>query len=1102
GITVDFANGTNTEGYYAISGNTVVLTAAGEAFLDAGNTLPNVSVTTSTGVTQTNTVTTTLINDAPTAVDDYKMTGVRAEYYGYQEGIDGSNLTNITQIRNFMTSNTPDAIFTPTSLNYALGSGNLGSGTNLQTFLGADAASLNTDPGDSSDAIIHMQGFITLNAGTYNFKVTADDGYTILIDGNPVATVNYIQSPTGTVHAPFTVTDGEHSIEIIYWDQAGDYQFKAEISKDGGTSYQVLNVSEGSHSFVTSEDTALTITANTLLSNDTDPDGDTLIITSVSSGIGGTVSIDVDGNVVFTPIQNYHGSAYFDYTISDGLGGSDTARVYLTVTPINDTPTLTIDTGNTNNTNDSVYESGLATGNNSVSNGEFAYGKITVGDVDGLSDIKSITIGSSVFTVGANGLAGLVNSTVLTTDGKVTLTGYNNGVFDYTYELTKATTDVANKTETDSFVVKVTDSSNLSVQSNIVVNIVDDAPKVVEQTIDLHISPITTNLSFIVDGSGSMSATDLQLSLDAINTLVNQYRAFGDVNIKIVEFYDNGVLDTGWISSTQGVTLPTASSGTDIDRGLKAMVDTYSNTSAGYSEANQDIMYFFGDGNDNVGVFDTYLPTWKNFVTSGAIDKLFTYSVNTDTVLADIVAIADNGENLISQDVVNITQISDLAVSVSQTAKLYTEGSFITNSSGTTLISYGADGGHIASVTINGNTEVYDINNPVKEINGSHGVFTLNFETGEYVYRATDILEHTEIVNVSIVDGDGDRVDAILLNINITYDPILLNQPKTIIVGEGDATSWNEVGVYGFTAGQVYKTGSNLDITHLSNGISANITTQLGVTNDRLNFINGTPDTSETLVIHIKEIANSATVTVGNWSNSDELYWEVFASDGTSNGGGVVTTDNLTSFTINGTNGVTGDFEYITFRAGENGSNANADFSINQITFNIPAKTMTTGTSGNEVITGTDGSEIIDGLTGADTINAGAGYDTITFDQNDYLIDGGTGIDTLILPTSVNINFSALANDKVTNMEVIDLNINGNHNITNLSLQDVIDMTDSNNTLTIIGDSADSVNVPQTSGSYSVDKSTDSGFDIYTYSSSNASDPTVTVKIEQDITHS
>src|SRR3989339_1682926 len=64
GITVDFANGTNTEGYYAISGNTVVLTAAGEAFLDAGNTLPNVSVTTSTGVTQTNTVTTTLINDA------------------------------------------------------------------------------------------------------------------------------------------------------------------------------------------------------------------------------------------------------------------------------------------------------------------------------------------------------------------------------------------------------------------------------------------------------------------------------------------------------------------------------------------------------------------------------------------------------------------------------------------------------------------------------------------------------------------------------------------------------------------------------------------------------------------------------------------------------------------------------------------------------------------------------------------------------------------------------------------------------------------------------------------------------------------------------
>ncbi|WP_029879903.1 retention module-containing protein, partial [Simiduia agarivorans] len=61
--TVDFTAGSNDDGYYEIVGSEVRLTAAGEAYLDAGNALPNVSLSTNDGVTQTNTVTTTLVND-------------------------------------------------------------------------------------------------------------------------------------------------------------------------------------------------------------------------------------------------------------------------------------------------------------------------------------------------------------------------------------------------------------------------------------------------------------------------------------------------------------------------------------------------------------------------------------------------------------------------------------------------------------------------------------------------------------------------------------------------------------------------------------------------------------------------------------------------------------------------------------------------------------------------------------------------------------------------------------------------------------------------------------------------------------------------------
>ncbi|MBA1291656.1 retention module-containing protein, partial [Pseudomonas japonica] len=44
-VTVDFTAGTNADGYYAIIGSTVVLTAAGAAYVNAGNTLPEVDLT-------------------------------------------------------------------------------------------------------------------------------------------------------------------------------------------------------------------------------------------------------------------------------------------------------------------------------------------------------------------------------------------------------------------------------------------------------------------------------------------------------------------------------------------------------------------------------------------------------------------------------------------------------------------------------------------------------------------------------------------------------------------------------------------------------------------------------------------------------------------------------------------------------------------------------------------------------------------------------------------------------------------------------------------------------------------------------------------------
>jgi CSLREA domain-containing protein len=63
---------------------------------------------------------------------------------------------------------------------------------------------------------------------------------------------------------------------------------------------------------------------------DTDPDGDTLTVIGFSQGSRGTVTSNADGTLTYTPNSSFRGTDTFDYTISDGRGGEDTATVTVT----------------------------------------------------------------------------------------------------------------------------------------------------------------------------------------------------------------------------------------------------------------------------------------------------------------------------------------------------------------------------------------------------------------------------------------------------------------------------------------------------------------------------------------------------------------------------------------------------------------------------------------------------------------------------------------------------------------------------------------------------------------------------------------------------
>ena len=88
-------------------------------------------------------------------------------------------------------------------------------------------------------------------------------------------------------------------------------------------------------SATTAEDTPVDID---VLANDTDFDGDALSVSTVSGPSFGTATINAGGTVRYLPNADAYGTDSFNYAVSDGAGGSDTATVTVTVSPVNDPP--------------------------------------------------------------------------------------------------------------------------------------------------------------------------------------------------------------------------------------------------------------------------------------------------------------------------------------------------------------------------------------------------------------------------------------------------------------------------------------------------------------------------------------------------------------------------------------------------------------------------------------------------------------------------------------------------------------------------------------------------------------------------------------------
>jgi len=114
------------------------------------------------------------------------------------------------------------------------------------------------------------------------------------------------------------------------------------------------------------------------------------------------------------------------------------------------------------------------------------------------------------------------------------------------------------------------------------------------------------------------------------------------------------------------------------------------------------------------------------------------------------------------------------------------------------------------------------------------------------------------------------------------------------------------------------------------------------------------------------------------------------------------------------------------------------------------------GGGGADRLYGGDGNDNLNGAAGADRLYGDAGNDTLVWSAANKLFDGGSGVDKL--KVTVDLDLTAVANNKILNIETINMTGGGNDVLT-LARADVLAISSSTNVLKVLGDAGDSIDI-------------------------------------------
>ena len=254
-------------------------------------------------------------------------------------------------------------------------------------------------------------------------------------DGDPLTAVLV----TGPSHGSLTLNANGSFSYTPAADYAGGDSFSYRAS-DGTLTSNVATVTltvtavndaptAAGDAYSTAEDTVLTVAGPGVLGNDADPDGDPLTAVLVTGPSHGSLTVNANGSFSYTPAADFAGGDSFSYRASDGTLTSNVATVTLTVTAVNDAPTVTVAAGGTCGADD---RSGTI--NLTVGDLESAAATLTLSAAT--SNSALLPVGNIVFA-GSGAARTVTASTVAGRTGTATVTvTVNDGQATSTVQLT------------------------------------------------------------------------------------------------------------------------------------------------------------------------------------------------------------------------------------------------------------------------------------------------------------------------------------------------------------------------------------------------------------------------------------------------------------------------------------------------------------------------------------------------------------------------------------------------------------------------------------------------------------------------------------------